>query len=72
MFSTLKMRLNWGLTGNQDGLGYGSFVNRTRWNTLGITQNSQLTAPANVAVADAQPDLSWEETTQFGFGIDLV
>ncbi|AFU68246.1 TonB-dependent outer membrane receptor channel protein, SusC family [Psychroflexus torquis ATCC 700755] len=71
MFSTLKMRLNWGLTGNQDGLGYGSFVNRTRWNTLGITQNSQLTAPANVAVADAQPDLRWEETTQFGFGIDF-
>lgn len=70
-FSTLKMRLSWGITGNQDGLGYGQFVNRTRWNQLGIGANSQITAPATSEVAFANPDLKWEETTQYGFGIDF-
>lgn len=78
-FSTLKLRLSWGITGNQDGLGYGNFVNRTRWqssdvtnpNALGISSNSQLTAPATAEVAFANPDLKWEETTQFGLGIDF-
>ncbi|MEO2050721.1 MAG: SusC/RagA family TonB-linked outer membrane protein [Allomuricauda sp.] len=70
-FSTLKMRLSWGITGNQDGLGYGNFVNRTRWNQLGIGANSQITPPATSEVAFANPDLKWEETTQYGFGIDF-
>ncbi|MBW8242198.1 SusC/RagA family TonB-linked outer membrane protein [Muricauda oceani] len=70
-FSTLKMRLSWGITGNQDGLGYGSFVNRTRWNQLGIGANSQITPPATSEIAFANPDLKWEETAQYAFGIDF-
>ena len=70
-FSTLKLRVSYGITGNQDGLGYGQFVNRTRWNGLGISANGQLTAPATSEVAFANPDLKWEETTQYGLGIDL-
>ncbi|UJH66239.1 SusC/RagA family TonB-linked outer membrane protein [Allomuricauda sp. SCSIO 65647] len=75
-FSTLKVRLNWGITGNQDGLGYGNFVNRTRWGrlnapTLDILSNSQISTPATFEVAFANPDLKWEETTQYGLGIDF-
>lgn len=70
-FSTLKLRLSWGITGNQDGLGHGNYVNRTRWNELGVTDNSQLTAPATEEVAFANPDLKWESTTQYAFGIDF-
>jgi iron complex outermembrane receptor protein len=70
-FSTLKLRLNWGITGNQDGIGYGNFVNRTRWNGLGINPNSQVTTPSTAEIAFANPDLKWEETTQYGFGIDF-
>ncbi len=70
-FSTLKLRLNWGITGNQDGLGYGNFVNRRRWNQLGINASGQLSEPANTRVAFSNPDLKWEETTQYGFGIDF-
>ncbi len=44
-FSTLKLRVSYGITGNQDGLGYGQFVNRTRWNGLGIAANGQLICP---------------------------
>ncbi len=70
-FSTLKMRLNWGITGNQDGLGYGQAVRRTRWNALGIDAGSQLSTPGNTAVASENPDLVWESTTQYGLGIDF-
>ena len=76
-FSTLKLRLSYGITGNQDGLGYGQFVNRTRWRNglfgpaLNITANSQLTAPATAEVAFANPDLKWESTAQYGLGLDF-
>lgn len=70
-FSTLKLRLNWGITGNQDGIGHGQFVNRTRWNALGIAVNSQLSSPATTEVAFSNPDLRWEETAQYGLGIDF-
>ncbi|MEM9001036.1 MAG: SusC/RagA family TonB-linked outer membrane protein [Bacteroidota bacterium] len=75
-FSTLKLRLSWGITGNQDGLGYGQFVNRTRWGrlnapTLDILSNSQITTPATLEVAFANPDLKWEETTQYALGLDF-
>ncbi|WP_350286340.1 SusC/RagA family TonB-linked outer membrane protein [uncultured Croceitalea sp.] len=76
-FSTLKLRASWGITGNQDGLGYGQFVNRTRWRNglfgpaLNISSNSQITQPATAEVAFANPDLQWEETAQYGLGIDF-
>ena len=70
-FSTLKLRLNWGITGNQDGIGYGNFVNRTRWQGFGINPNSQLSTPATSEIAFANPELKWEETTQYGLGIDF-
>ena len=69
--STLKLRLNWGITGNQDGLGYGNFVTRTRWSPLQIAANSELSEPANAAVSDQNEDLKWEETAQYGLGIDF-
>ncbi|BFP41652.1 TonB-dependent receptor [Flavobacteriaceae bacterium GF1] len=75
-FSTLKLRLSWGITGNQDGIGFGNFANRTRWGrfnapTLDISANSQITAPATRSVAFENPDLKWEETTQYALGIDF-
>lgn len=70
-FSTLKLRVSWGITGNQDGLGYGAYLNRTRWDALGIGSNSQLSAPATREVAFANPDLKWESTTQYGLGFDF-
>ncbi len=69
--STLKLRVSWGITGNQDGLGYGNYLNRTRWNELDILSNSQLTTPATSEVAFANPDLKWESTAQYGLGIDF-
>ncbi|MEN1784046.1 MAG: TonB-dependent receptor [Bacteroidota bacterium] len=75
-FSTLKLRASWGITGNQDGLGYGQFAFRQRWArfnapTLDVTPNSQITQPATRVLAFQNEDLQWEETTQYALGIDF-
>ena len=70
-FSTLKVRVNYGITGNQDGLGYGNFVRRQRFNTPDIQDNGNINGTGTTDVAFANPDLKWEETTSYGVGIDF-
>ena len=74
-FSTLKLRLSGGITGNQDGLGFGQFVARQRYSqiNLGTIQNGVTIDNENglAIIATDQPDLRWEETTDFNIGIDF-
>ncbi len=72
--STLKLRLSAGITGNQDGLGYGNFVARQRFATLNlgsIQNNGDINGNGLSIVATDQPDLRWEETLDFNFGLDF-
>ena len=69
--STLKARLSWGITGNQDGLGHGNFVRRERYAGPGIQSNGNVDTPGTEVIAFANPDLKWEETTSYGFGVDF-
>jgi iron complex outermembrane receptor protein len=69
--STLKARLSWGITGNQEGLGYGNFIRRERYAGPGIQDNGNIDTPGLNSVAFANPDLQWEETTAYGFGVDF-
>jgi len=70
-FSLLKARLSWGITGNQDGLGYGNFIRRERYGGVGLDAGGSYGNPPGLApVSFANPDLKWEETTSYGFGID--
>ncbi len=70
-FSLLKTRLSWGITGNQDGLGHGNFIRRERYGGIGISDGGTVGNPPGLApVSFANPDLKWEETTAYGFGID--
>ncbi len=70
--STLKLRLGWGITGNQEGLGYGNFVRRTRFGGGDVIDDGgNINIPGASAVAFANPDLKWEETTQYAAGIDF-
>ena len=69
--SMLKPRISWGITGNQDGLGYGNFLRRERWAGPGISDGGEINTPGSNIVAFANPDLKWEETTSYGFGIDF-
>ena len=69
--STLKLRLNYGITGNQDGLGYGRFVRRERFSDGSIADGGSVNVPGLSTVEFANPDLKWEETTQYGAGLDF-
>lgn len=73
--STLKLRLSAGITGNQDGLGYGNFVARQRFAGLGrgSIQNGTLQINPNglAIVATDVPDLKWEESLNFNVGLDF-
>ena len=70
-FSTLKLRLSYGVTGNQDGLSYGQFVRRQRYSGGGINDDGAINIPGVTTVAFPNPDLKWEETTQYAAGIDF-
>ncbi|WP_299054760.1 SusC/RagA family TonB-linked outer membrane protein [uncultured Polaribacter sp.] len=69
-FSTLKMRLGYGITGNQDGLGYGNFLPRQRFSDPSIGNGGEVNPAGFSQVSFANPDLKWEETAQFGIGFD--
>ena len=70
-FSTLKLRLGYGITGNQDGLGFGNFTIRRRFGGGGIQNNGNIEAPGTTQVSFVNDDLKWEETSQANIGIDF-
>ena len=70
-FSTLKIRLSAGITGNQDGLGYGNFLRRQRYGGGSIDNGGNVNRPGLSDVSFANPDLKWEETTSYGVGLDF-
>ena len=68
LFSTLKLRASWGLTGNQDIGNYNSLV------TYGPTRAYYFDDAVNTTFAPtrlANPDLRWEATEQFDIGLDF-
>ncbi|MBT8276661.1 MAG: SusC/RagA family TonB-linked outer membrane protein [Bacteroidia bacterium] len=70
--STLKLRLGVGITGNQEGLGYGEFVNRERYSGGDpIDDGGSINIPGIVGVAFPNPELKWEETLQYAVGLDF-
>lgn len=69
--STLKLRLGVGITGNQEGLGYGNFVRRTRFGSPGIGNGGEVNVPGTSTVTFANNSLKWEETLSYGVGIDF-
>ena len=69
--STLKIRVGYGITGNQDGLGYGNFTGRQRFSAPGIGNDGALQLGGVTAVSFANDDLKWETTAQAGLGFDF-
>ncbi len=75
-FSTLKLRVGYGITGNQDGLGFGNFTIRERFSSPtianpAISPSGDITPPGLNRVSFQEDDLRWEETTQTNIGIDF-
>ncbi|MAU26957.1 MAG: SusC/RagA family TonB-linked outer membrane protein [Muricauda sp.] len=69
-FSTLKLRLGAGITGNQEGLGYGQFIRRERFAGPSINDGGEFNPPGLTPVTFANPDLKWEETFDVNIGVD--
>jgi iron complex outermembrane receptor protein len=69
--STLKLRVGYGITGNQDGLSYGQFTGRQRFSDPGIANDGFVNMGGVTDVAFANDDLKWEETAQAGIGVDF-
>jgi len=69
--STLKLRVGGGITGNQEGLGYGSYVRRTRFGAPGISNGGDVNPPGTATVTFPNNDLKWEETLSYGIGLDF-
>lgn len=61
VFDDLKLRLNYGITGSQDFNGGASRVLFTANADGSLTQNN-----------NPNPDLKWEQTTQYGAGLDFT
>jgi len=70
-FSTLKLRLGYGITGNQDGLGFGEFTILRRFAGGGIGNGGDINPPGTTQVSFVNDDLKWEETTQTNIGLDF-
>ena len=70
-FSTLKLRLGYGITGNQEGLGYGNFTIRRVLNGYGINNGGDITGGGLGTAGFANPNLKWEETAQANIGLDF-
>ncbi|GAB3691489.1 TonB-dependent receptor [Spirosoma flavus] len=68
VLNDLKLRATYGSTGNQDGIG-----NYPAYSLLG-TQNYVFNNVVSTGIGPSQianPDLSWETTTQADFGVDV-
>lgn len=71
VFSTLKLRIGYGVVGNQDGLGYGEFLRRARYGDVGVGSARQIDVPGLTTLGSINPALRWESTTQTSVGIDF-
>ncbi len=72
-FSTLKLRVGAGVTGNQDGLGFGNFVRRERFGVGNpiIENGGNIIRPGLEPVSFVNNELKWEENVQYNIGIDF-
>jgi TonB-dependent SusC/RagA subfamily outer membrane receptor len=70
-FSTLKLRVSYGVVGNQDGLGYSEYKRRDRYADTSLGTNRAANVPGTTQIGFANNKLKWESTTQTGVGFDF-
>ena len=69
----LKVRVGWGKTGNQSGLGDYAYLQRYNIKRVDYTKPGQENSAPNLEQANFRaPDLTWETTTQTNLGFDFT
>ncbi len=72
VFSNLKFRFGWGLTGNQEiGEKYSLFSLGTSTGSKGVMDGTSV-IPGYVLLRTPSPDIRWESTTQTNIGLDMA
>lgn len=69
-FSDLKLRLGYGITGNQE-IPTNLYVERTRFGNPTIDNGGTLNPGGDGSVTFNNPNLQWEETAQLNVGLDF-
>lgn len=70
VFSDLKLRIGYGLTGNQE-IPNNLYVQRTRFGNPSIDNGGTLIPGSDGNVTFNNPGLKWEQTSQINFGLDF-
>ncbi len=65
----LKLRLGWGVTGNQ---GIGNYISLERLGTFGVMLYQGQWIPGYAPASNPNPDLRWEKKTETDLGIDAT
>lgn len=68
--STLKLRLGYGITGNQE-IPYNLYTARERFSGIGISDAGLVNVPGTGQVTFRNEDLKWETTSQTNIGLDF-
>ena len=71
VLTDLKLRLGWGVTGQQDGLGYYTYLPRYSLSTAGAQYQFGNTFVSYLRPEGYDPMLKWETTTTTNFGLDF-
>lgn len=69
MFSDLSLRAGWGITGNQE-IPHNVYQQRQRYSDYDLDNNGNVSGGGLGDVAFQNPDLQWEETSQFSVGVE--
>lgn len=70
-FNTLKLRVGYGVVGNQDGVGYGEFIRRERYADSNVGDSREINVPGTTTQGAINPELKWESTAQTSVGVDF-
>lgn len=71
VFSNLKLRAGWGITGQQDiGVNSSLYLNRYRAGDLNSQYQFANVPISSVIPSEVNPDIKWEETRTIEFGLD--
>lgn len=70
LFSDLKLRLGYGVTGNQE-IPHNLHQRRQRYNAIAPDNGGNIVVPGLGTVAFDNDELKWEQTSQFNIGLDF-
>ena len=72
LFDDLKIRAGWGINGNQGGIGNYSYLAGMSASKVLPTEDAPYPGLAISPSSAANPDLTWEKTSQYNVGLDLA